>query len=125
MKRIVPILTILLLTSLVSACKTTSGGGIPKEALGLVGTWQDSGGCTYTFAKVGGELVPTSIVDYDSEVFPVQKYKFDGGIYEFVYLVPSTGYVVTHRVIDLQGDQFQADWANQYSSGQETFHRIN
>jgi hypothetical protein len=124
MKRFAVVAAVILITSFVFACKT-SGGGVPKEAWSLIGTWQDSGGATYTFAKAGGELVCTGIVDYDEEVFQVQQSYFDGGVFVFVYLVPSTGYVVTHRVVDYQGDQFVADWANQYHTGQETFQRLN
>jgi hypothetical protein len=115
----------LLLLAPLSACKTTSSANrVTPELLGLVGVWEDSGGCSYTVEKIGRALEVSLIVDTDGEVFPVTDASVVDGSFVFTYLVPSTGYVVTHRIREVGATELVAEWENQHDNGTETFYRV-
>jgi hypothetical protein len=115
----------LLLLASVSACKTTSSANrATPELLGLVGVWEDGGGCAYTIEKVGRTLEVSLIQDRDNEIFQVTAASVVDGAFEFTYLVPSTGYVVTHRIREVGASEFVAEWENQHDSGTDTFYRV-
>lgn len=116
---------VLLAAFSISACKTTSSANrVTPELLTLVGVWEDSGGCTYTIEKSGRKLEVSLIVDTDGEVFPVTDASVVDGAFVFTYLVPSTGYVVTHRIREVQATELVADWENQNDKGTDTFYRV-
>lgn len=108
---------------LVAACPST-GTKPDTEPPGpsadfLVGSWEDSEGTELTFEKVDGQVKVARIVDYDGEVFEVRSAGFVNGTYTFTYLVPSTGYVVTMRILDSEGDEIDAEWSNRSDTGEE------
>jgi len=111
-----------------TACKTTGGGqgGLSAEAKMLVGTWRDSGGSgtTYVIERVKGDLVCTSAVDYDDEVFELQASTWTGSAFRFKYLVPSTGYIVSITTETIGRDEVMFSWENQYDSGTDTMIRV-
>ena len=119
------ILVVLLTTLILPATGCKKGPDNSAYATMLVGVWEDSGAARYTFEKVQGKVVPTHVVDSDGEVFPVEDYGWtDDGIYYWTYKVPSTGYLVTHRIMTLSDTELNAEWANQYDSGDDTFTKV-
>ena len=116
--------SLLLLLGVISACDSARHAvRVSPEMLTLVGTWEDSGGCIYTIEKRGLQIEVTSIVDVDGETFPVTAASVSDGAFTFTYLVPSTSYIVTHRIREVGSMEFVADWENQHDSGVETFCR--
>lgn len=112
------------LALLLGGCaKTSLGLPLGESNRALEGLWRDEGGAAYRFDVTGKSLTCTSIVDYDGEIFEVQSSGWDDGVFEWVYRVPSTGYVVSHRVVTVEDDQFNAFWENGESSGRSRFQR--
>ena len=107
---------LLALTLLVTACKSSGvkpdGDAATPSADFLIGTWHDNDSTRYTFTKVGDQVKLTSIVDDDEEVFELRDFAYKAGFFSFTYFVPSTGYVVTIRVLEHEGDELDADWTN-------------
>lgn len=97
----------------------------PSNAADYVGAWEDEGGSVTTIDKSGRALEVTSIIDTDGEVFEVKGTGYVGGQLNWTYLVPSTGYVVTIRVLSLEGDQLCATWENAYDHGNECYTRVS
>lgn len=96
----------------------------PSNAVEYVGPWQDEGGSVTYISQDGRDLEVTSIIDYDGEVFEVMGTSYTGGQLNWTYLVPSTGYVVTIRVMSLEGDQMCTTWENAYDTGMECYTRV-
>ena len=90
----------------------------------MVGLWEDNSGARYTMEKVQGRLTVTAVIDSDGEVFPVQEQGWEEGNFYWVYLVPSTGYVVRHLVRAASPNRFEAEWSNQYDSGNDSFYKV-
>lgn len=90
----------------------------------LVGTWEDSEGTLVTFAKVDGQVKLTQIIADDDEEYEVRSFAYQDGRWSFTYHVPSSGYIVTIRFLDTEGDELDADWVNSADdSGSELFTR--
>lgn len=121
-------LTLALLSTGLSACKTTGGahGGLSAEAKRLVGSWRNSGGSgpAYVIERIRGDIVCTSAVDYDDEVFEIQASTWTGSEFRFKYLVPSTGYIVSVTTDTIGQDEVMLNWENQYDSGTDTMVRV-
>lgn len=96
----------------------------PKFAKALDGNWADEGGTEHTFQRDGQVVRVVEIVDVDDEVFQVTN---AGQLlpqgFTWTYLVPSTGFEVTHTITAVEGVTFQATWTNQEATGKSTFVR--
>ncbi len=123
--------TLLLVLTFVSAGCPSSGtkpDGDPNapSADFLIGRWQDNDSAVFTFEKVGGDVKLTQIVDDDGEVFELRDFGYKAGHFSFTYFVPSTGYVVTIRILTTDGDELDADWVNSANdSGPERLVRLD
>jgi len=111
-----PAILVTLVALLLSACPSgqTSPDRDPNAppADFLIGTWKDNDQTAYTFAEVGGDVQLTDIIDDDGERFELRDFAYKAGHYSFTYFVPSTGYVVTIRILETEGDELDADWTN-------------
>lgn len=72
---------------------------------------------------VGGEPTFTSLVDYDGEVFQVQSSEWGDGVFEWTYLVPSTGYIVHEVVTSADRGSLCTIWSNQNDRGTSCYTR--
>lgn len=112
----------LLLLPLLLACgpkKATTG--LDPDV--LLGTWTADNGGTATVELVGGEPTFTSLVDYDGEVFQVQSSEWGDGVFEWTYLVPSTGYIVHEVVTSADRGSLCTIWSNQNDRGTSCYTR--
>jgi hypothetical protein len=83
----------------------------------LQGSWRSDGGMIATIGAVSGETVVTSLVDYDDEVFVVLTSGWEEAGFSMHYEVPSTKYLVTIRLTDIQQDALQYAWNNTTPEG--------
>jgi len=117
-------LTVALLCTACPKQSTFQPPGAVYDARDLVGSWQDEGGAITRFALDDQAVVVSSIVDSDGEVFQVRTSGWVASAYQWIYLVPSTGYVVTTTVDSIAGDSMQTRWQNAYSEGREEMVRV-
>ena len=64
------------------------------------------------------------MIDDDGEVYEIQEVRWANGELYWKFLVPSTGYILTHTTKRFEGEMLIIDWSNQYGSGEEEFRRV-
>jgi hypothetical protein len=85
------------------------------SAVAMAGQWRDEGGTSVTIEDRGGQPFVRKIVDGDGEVFPVAGQGYANGKFQWIYEVPSTGYVVTIVVEGMEGDRIiHTSWSNDH-----------
>lgn len=86
-----------------------------SSLVALAGEWNDEGGTHVSIEARGSQPFVKKIVDGDGEVFPVVEQGYVGGKFQWVYRVPSTGYVVTIVVEGMEGDRIvHTSWSNDH-----------
>ncbi|MDG1483222.1 MAG: hypothetical protein P8R54_26770 [Myxococcota bacterium] len=100
-----------------TACKKAppdNATSIEAVAPALEGTWRDDGGMLATIENA--EV--TSLVDHDNEVFVVIRSGWEEQGFSIHYEVPSTQYLVTLRLTDIDDSVLQYRWSNTTPTGE-------
>lgn len=85
----------------------------------LKGTWVDESGTAYTLSG-GSTPKVKKILDTDGEVFTPLWAGWNEGWYQFVYRVPSTGYIVIVTITSVEAHVAETAWVNDHlASGTE------
>jgi hypothetical protein len=95
------------------------------SAVAMAGEWRDESGTHVSIEARGGQPFVRKIIDSDGEVFPVAGQGYTNGKFQWIYEVPSTGYVVTIVVEGMSGDRvIHTSWSNDHDmSGTEDMFR--
>lgn len=79
----------------------------------LEGTWVDERGGRFEIDRFSkGRPFVVYVLDQEGEVFQLGESGFVEGAFTFDYTVPSTGFHVTFRVVDVDGDDLTVAWRN-------------
>jgi len=100
-----------------TACKKAppdNAASLDAVAQTLEGLWRDDGGMLATI--VNAEV--TSLVDHDDEVFVVIRSGWEEHGFSVHYEVPSTQYLVTLRLTDIDDSVLQYRWSNTTPTGE-------
>jgi hypothetical protein len=89
------------------------------DAKALKGQWTDESGTKLLFSG-GSEPKLKKIVDADGEVFSPLWSGWNEDHYQYVYRVPSTGYIVIINVLSVENNVGETTWTNDHmASGTE------
>ena len=100
-----------------TACKKAPPDGtlsLKASDQTLEGIWRDDGGMLATIENA--EV--TSLVDHDDEVFVVIRSGWEEQGFSVHYEVPSTQYLVTLRLTDIDDSALQYRWSNTTPTGE-------
>ncbi len=101
------------------------GEGPGATGTGLAAVWEDpSDGTRMTIVQEGEGYRVSAAVSVDGESFPLSDPSWDGEVLRWTYTVPSTGYRVAWRTVELRGDELETRWTGTAGGGTEVLRRV-